>query len=221
VLMFTSPGPGDGKTSVTLGVARAFAELGLAVIAIEADLRRPTFARHAEVSSSAGLTGVLAGSPLADELLWLDAATMRAKDVAPGTPGTVGLLPAGELPANPQRVLSDPVVGVIVEMARSMADIVLIDTAPVGTVNDATALARAVEGVVVVARLNHTSKDAARRASRSLGSLGADRLGVVVTDAGSAERHDYYYSSDQKPAAPPVPPAKAPRVRSGARDGAG
>ena len=85
--MFTSPGPGDGKTSVTIGVARAFAELGLSVIAIEADLRRPKFARHADVSSSAGLTAVLAGSPVADELLWLDAGTMRATDVVPGAPG--------------------------------------------------------------------------------------------------------------------------------------
>ncbi len=64
-------------------------------------------------------------------------------------------------------------------------------SAPLGTVNDAAMLARLVEGVVVVTRLNHTTKDAARRTSRTLGNLAADELGLVVTDASGGERHAY------------------------------
>src|SRR5439155_6000302 len=79
VLMVTSPGPGDGKTSVTLGTARALAQLGLRVIAIEADLRRPTFGRYVTLGSSVGLTGILGGEhTLAEELVWLDVMTFEA-----------------------------------------------------------------------------------------------------------------------------------------------
>ncbi len=215
--MVTSPGPGDGKTSVTLGVARAYAQLGLSVIAIEADLRRPAFGRYADVSGSAGLTGAVDGSPVAEELIWLDARTLkptRGDDAAAG--GAIGLLPAGKVPDNPQRVLSDPAMNLVIEVAREIADVVLIDTAPVGTVNDATMLARIVEAVVVVTRLNQTNKDAARRANRTLRNLDTELLGLVVTDSGGGERHAYYAAA----AAADVP-APAERARSGVQGGRG
>jgi capsular exopolysaccharide synthesis family protein len=213
VVMITSPGPAEGKTSVTLGVARAYASLGLSVVVIEADLRRPAFGRYADVSGSGGLTAVLAGGAVARELIWLDPATLQPSDGEAGEGGAIGLLPAGVLPDNPQRTLSDPGMSLVVEVARTLADIVLVDTAPVGTVNDATMIARLVEGVALVARLNQTTKDAARRATRTLGHLGADVLGVVVTDAGGSERHSYYA------AAPAVRPLPAERSRTGVPGG--
>lgn len=214
VIMITSPGPGDGKTSVTLGLARAYAQLGLSVIAIEADLRRPSFARYADTSTSAGVTGVLAGSPLASELIWLDSTMLQPADDDSGG-GAVGLLPAGELPRNPQRALSDSAMRDLVEVSRALADVVLIDTAPVGTVNDATMVDRVVEGVAIVVRLKQTTIDAARRTNRTLANLQAERLGLVVTDAGGASR-DAYYTATPAPASAPVK-----RARSAARDGVG
>jgi succinoglycan biosynthesis transport protein ExoP len=216
VIMITSPGPGDGKTSVTLGVARAYAQLGLSVIAIEADLRRPAFGRYADVSGSAGLTGVLSGAAVARELIWLDVDTLRPARDDSGGHGAFGLLPAGELPDNPQRSLSDPAMNVVIEVARTLADVVLVDTAPIGTVNDATMLARSVEGVALVARVHQTTKDAARRASRTLRNLGSELLGVVVTDAAAGERHGYYSSTAVAPA-PSLPPSGA--ARSGVQGG--
>lgn len=219
VLMVTSPGPGDGKTSVTLGVARAYAQLGLTVIMIEADLRRPSFGRFTDVTTSGGLTSALGGSAVAHELIWLDANSLQVTGQAAGDRGFIGVLPAGALPDNPQRALSDPAMTLVVEEARDLADIVLIDTAPVGTVNDATMLRQVAEGVVIAARLNHTTKDAARRANRTLRNLGVEMLGVVVTDAGAGARHSYYAAMPATPApTTSVEPAHE-RTRSGARGG--
>ena len=214
VLMITSPGPADGKTSVTLGVARAYAQLGLRVIMLEADLRRPSFGRFADVTKSAGLAGVLAGSPVANELIWLDAATLKSSDV--GDRGAIGVLPAGALPDNPQRALSDQALPLVVEEASEIADLVLIDTAPVGTVNDATMLRHVARGVVIVCRLSQTTKDAARRANRALRNLDVEILGLVITDAGGGERHSYYYAATPGTAEPP-----RERARSGALGGSG
>ena len=206
VIMITSPSPADGKTSVTIGVARAYARLGLRVVVIEADLRRPAFARYTDVSFSAGLTGVLRGGSVADELLWLDADTLLQTDGDTGSAGAIGILPAGDVPDNPQRTLSDPGVRLIIDIARTMSDIVLIDSAPLGTVNDAAVLAPHVEGVALVARLNQTTRDAARRAMRTVRNMEAKVLGVVVTDA-AGEQHVYY-------------PSNAPRAATGAPAGA-
>jgi Mrp family chromosome partitioning ATPase len=213
VLMVTSPSPGEGKTSVTIGLARSLARLGFSVIAIEADLRRPAFGRYGDMSGSKGLTGVLAGSPLPRQLVWLDADSLKPTDEGAGASGSVALLPAGELPDNPQRALSDPKMSVVIELARSMADVVLIDTAPVGTVNDAAMLAPLAEGAAIVARLNQTTKDAARRAVRTRRSLDVELLGLVVTDARGGDRHHYYTAKS----APSLAPAGA---RGGEQDGA-
>lgn len=200
VIMITSPSPGDGKTSVTIGVARAYARLGLSVVVIEADLRRPSFARYADVSHSTGVTGVLAGSTLDSALLWLDADTLYQSAGNASVRGAIGILPAGTVPKNPQRALSDPKMRLLVDATRQMADIVLVDSAPLGTVNDATILAPLVDTIALVARLNHTTKDAARRAVRTVENVSTRALGVIVTDAGAPERH--VYESSNSAAAP-------------------
>ncbi len=194
VLVVTSPGPAEGKTSVTLGLASALARLGLRVLAIEADLRRPGFSRYAPLPPSAGLTGMLTGTAvLAQELITLDAMTWHpvGRDANNGQP-TISVLPAGELPVTPQRMLGGVQMDSLVRVARSMADVVLLDTAPVGTVNDAVGLFPMADAVAVVVRLGQTNRDAARRALRVLRSPGIDVAGVVVTDAGSSAQYGYY-----------------------------
>ena len=206
VLMVTSSGPAEGKTSVTFGVARACARLGLKVIAIEADLRHPSFARFTEVSSSPGLAGVLDGSTMvAKALIRLDVDTLQGTKNGAVGGGEVAVLPAGALPDNTQQVLSDPGIGRTIEVARSMADVVLIDTAPVGTVNDAVALTSLVDGVLMVVRLNQTTKEAGRRALRVMNNVDAPLDGLVVTDAGAAETSVYYATAPGPHDAPGTP----------------
>jgi succinoglycan biosynthesis transport protein ExoP len=206
VVLVTSPSPGDGKTSVTFGLARALARLNLRVIAVEADLRRPAFGRHADVQDSVGLTGVLNGSPLEQELVWLDAGTL-APPVrgAAEEPGQIAVLPAGDLPGNPQSTLSQPGMRAVIEAARARADVVLIDTAPIGTVNDPITMTRLVDAVVLVARLNQTTKDAGRRALRVLRNMGLPLTGVVATGAASGHRYDYYSAESDGQESPPEP----------------
>ena len=195
VLMVTSPSPEDGKTSVSLGVARALARLGSRVILIEADLRRPSIARYVGLPQTGGLTSLLqgTGSHLAHEVTWLDATTMQPVTLGDLKEGlSFAVLPAGSVPPNPQRLLARPEMTEIVETARSLANIVIIDTPPIGTVNDSVTLARLVDSIVVVARLNKTTKDGARRALRVLRNVSAQLLGVVVTDADLGDYHGYY-----------------------------
>ncbi len=79
VLLMTSPGAGDGKTTVTLGLARALALLGKSVIAVEADLRHPRFAERLRLEQGPGFSGVAGGAvDLADALVDVNVATQRA-----------------------------------------------------------------------------------------------------------------------------------------------
>ena len=195
VVLTTSPSPEEGKTSVTLGLARALARLGQRVIVIEADLRRPSMATRAPLEGSRGLSGMLSSSEaiLAAELVWLDATTMEPVTVESMDDAlTLAVLPAGPVPAHAPRLLASPAMASVAETARALADVVLIDTAPIGTVNDAVTLARFVDKVIVVARLNRTTKDAARRALRVLRNLDIELTGVAVTDAPVDGQYAYY-----------------------------
>lgn len=192
-LMITSSAPAEGKTSTTFGIAQACARLGLRVIAIEADLRRPAFGRYANVSGAQGVAGVLDGTALLiDELLTLDGHDLKPYRNGAAQDGTVAVVPAGPLLDNPQQALSRPAMRALIDEARALADVVLIDTSPIGTVNDAVALTGLVDGVVLVVRLNSTTKDAARRAMRVLTNVGAPAYDVVVTDATGVQSADYY-----------------------------
>lgn len=209
-LMVTSPGAAEGKTSVTLGLARALTLLGQRVIAIEADLRRPAFRRLADlpVSASGGVTSILnGGASLSEELVWLDASTMRPVTMAGVREQlSFAVLPAGVTPGNPQTALSRPAMAELIIQARSLADVVLIDTAPLGTVNDAITLANLVDGVILVARLNRTTKDSARRALRALRNLEITLPGVIVTDVEAAPDEPYYAEEpDRGSRVPSVP----------------
>ncbi len=190
-IMITSPGPAEGKTSVTLGTARALAALDLRVIAVEADLRRPTFAKYG-IGRGAGLSTVLAGvSDVDSSLIEVDATTLTRVEGTPSARArTFHVLPAGPVPPNPQALLARPMMTHVIEDARAMADVVLVDVPPLGTVNDPVTLANLVDGVVLVAHLGRTTRDASRRTLRLLANVDARLLGVVL--AGTAPGEGYY-----------------------------
>jgi capsular exopolysaccharide synthesis family protein len=193
VLMISSSVPAEGKTTVTLGLAHACSRLGLRVVAIEADLRQPTFLKHVEAGSVGGLASVIDGSTtLFEELVRVEGQTPRRSSSALSREGSLAVVPAGRPPANPQLALSRATMRRAVEDARSIADVVLIDTAPMGTVNDAVVLTELVDGVVFVVRLKHTTAAAAHRARRLLTNLGCPLSGLVVTDAEGTEGAGYY-----------------------------
>jgi succinoglycan biosynthesis transport protein ExoP len=198
VLMVTSAMPEEGKTTVSLGLARALAQLGQRVIVLEADLRRPAFRRYVDLPASGGLAQVLAGaSELGDELIWLDATSQEPvtlDDLEEGL--SFALLPVGDAPLNAQRALASPAMASVLEQARALSDIVIIDTAPIGTVNDAATLIDHVDAALVVSRLNRTTRDAARRTKRVLGNLGVALAGVVVTDGTMVSDGYYHYDTD-------------------------
>ena len=194
VIMITSGGPAEGKTSVTLELARGLARLGQTVVAIEADFRRPAFARYLALPPGGGSFDVLTRrAELDDMLVAINAETMDpAEDLAGVSAATVfEVLPAGQAIVTPQRVLAGPNFASMLEQVSKAFDIVLVDTAPVGAVNDALPLLELVQQTIVVARFTDTTRDQARRVRRLLDNFDPEVLGLVLT--GTPTRGADYY----------------------------
>ena len=217
-VLISSPVPGDGKTTVATNLARAMARSGKDVILVDADLRRPQVTTRFHLSGTAGLGGVLVSEAS------LEAAMLELAVEVPGG-GRLRVLPAGHPPPNPSELLASQRMKRLVEQLTEMSDLVIIDSTPLLTVSDSLPLIEVVSGVVAVARLNATSKDALKRFERVIANAEGTLLGTVATGAAAAGLYGGYaygYRPDSSangstPGGVAKPRRRLPRPRKGRR----
>ncbi len=191
-VVITSPGQQDGKTTVVVRLAVEMARAGKAVVLVEADLRRPQVARRLNLDVRAdGLASVLVGErSLSEVLLSYPLADDSHVDATPG--GALLVLPGGPIPPNPSELISSQSMERVLDALEDQADLVLVDTPAALAVSDALALLPSVSGVVIVARLNRTTRAAVRRLQQIIATANGIALGVVATGTAAREGYEGY-----------------------------
>ena len=176
-----SPLQGDGKTTVATHLARAVAWAGNDVALLDLDLRHPQAHRRLGCEAGDGVASLLVGKKRIDEVL---------VDVEVDA-GRLQLVPAGEPPPNPSELISSQRMRSLLIQLSVRMDLVIIDTPPALEVADAIPLLEQVSGVILVARLGRTSRDAIQRLSAVISAAGGKLLGVVATGAKHGGLYDY------------------------------
>lgn len=168
IIVATSPTGGEGTTTTVAHLAAALGEIGRSVVVMSGDLRHPTLHLYFDRAQEPGLTDVLRGAPDARRLTDLNllTAVRGVRFVASGAPVR-----------NPAPLLDR--IGDHLRDARDMADVVLIDAAPLIT-SDGADVARHADSVLLVVRAGRTSVGAARRSVELLERLGIRVLGAVL-----------------------------------------
>jgi capsular exopolysaccharide synthesis family protein len=156
----------------------ALARAGRDVILIDADMRRPAAAARLGVDPEAsGLGQVLTGQVRLDEVL-------VEHDLGDQSgPGKLRILPPGPPPPNPSELIASQRMRELLKELEQQSDLVVLDTNPLLSVSDSLPLLDAVSGIVIVGRLNGTSKDAVRRLQRTIANAHGTMLGVVATNS--------------------------------------
>lgn len=168
VILVTSPNPSEGKTTTSANLAAAFADTGRRVLAVDADFRRPTLAKF--MAPVANLD-----DPHAPSATRIEGVSFLA---APHDVGAVG--------------------DTVFELRKLIAhhqnhfDIVIVDTPPMLTTNDAIDLLAAADATLLVLRAGRTRTNSAQRAATVLSRLRADVLGVVLNGCDRKEMENYY-----------------------------
>lgn len=190
-VLITSADSGEGKSTLSLNLARAAASGDdRRILLVEAEMRRPSVSRMIGLDPLAGLAELLSHSQdLASGLRELVVSAKGPDDES--IPARVDVLVAGAPPPNPLELLESQRMSDLLEVADSLYDLVIIDTPPIGVVSDAIALVHQVDGVVVVTRIGHTRRDHATSVIKQLRRLRAHLLGVVVNGTRSGQE-DYY-----------------------------
>jgi capsular exopolysaccharide synthesis family protein len=183
-ILVTSPGPGDGKTTVAANLAATFAERGKEVLLLSCDFRRPRLHRVFGLKNEEGLVDALQDGH--------SGPILNGRVVATHVKG-VSLVPSGPPPEKPGEMLGSPAMRLAMAEARSRADVVIVDSAPILTTSDAAHLVPDVDAVLVVARGGRTTADVATRTAELLSGLRAPVAGVTLNAASDMALPRRYY----------------------------
>lgn len=183
VVLVTSAIPGEGKSTVAAGLARAAALAGQRVALVETDLRRPTFHHQFDLGEDTrGLSTALVGGGSVLPLL---------RPVLPALPNLLAL-PSGPTPPNAGELLRSPTMTQVLGDLGIAVDLVILDAPPLLPVADSRGLLEnpAVDAAIIVGRTFHLSRDEAKRTRAIIERFTVPR-GLVVNGVRD-EEIDYY-----------------------------
>ncbi len=207
---------GNGTTTVARGLAEAAARMGARVLLLEADLRSPALAGRLGLRPGPTFPDVLSGAaPMDVAIQSVDVGVPAGQ--APGRK-TLDVLACGPAPSNPGELLESHAMEIVLDRARSIYDLVVIDAPPPTVVSDPLSLLGRADGVLVVSWVGRSLRTEADRLYRTLLGSGAARLGLIANGVRPGALGSYEGTSD-KVATAPLPPGPAP-VNGGSPSGA-
>jgi polysaccharide biosynthesis transport protein len=174
ILLVTSTTRNEGRTTMTIALARSMAQSGLRVLLIDADFEHPTMSHLLGTRSDAvGFSDLLAGRAGYQNVIASDPAS------------TAQFIPAGRDYA--VSVLGSPGFQQVIDGLCRTYDVVLMDCAPVGKSADAHMLARVADLCLYAVRWNSTETQRVIGGLRRIAvSGGRGGIGVVITRANSS-----------------------------------
>lgn len=188
VLVVTSAGPSEGKTTTSVNLATAFAESGSKVLLIDADVRNPSVSKKIDIEGTIGLTHLITNRVSSQ-----DAIQRYWKP-------NLHILPAGKQNMNPSVLLNSRAMKALIDQVAQAYDYVIIDTAPMQVANDAAVFAKEGPSLLLVACVGATEKKTLRQTEQELETLGIKAAGISMNCVEYEKPHKsgyyYYYGED-------------------------
>jgi capsular exopolysaccharide synthesis family protein len=206
VVAITSGRPKEGKSTIALALAAAYASAGGRTLLIECDLRRPSVVVPVEdPHRRGGLSAVLAREiGFGEAISHVDGDALGLDDDS-----QLDCLLAGSSPPNPTELLESNAMREVIAQARQEYQHVILDTAPLLVVPDTAPLVQNADGTILVVRLGSSHRSDLRRSQQLLDQLQGRVLGVVCNFSVESTSDDYGYGYSYDGARPP---AEEPRA---------
>ena len=215
-ILVTSPGNGEGKSSVALSLAESFTRANYRTLLVDADLRQPVIAREYNLDDKRHM-------PLRTHLE-NPHGSYEAAHVGVNLAQTLDIIPTFRAAPSPTELLSLGFPDCLASWQKDY-DVIVIDSAPLLDVADTLTIAPLCTGTVLVASLEDTDPQKIEDAVELLQRSGVRIFGLAATFVGrSSTRSSYRYNRDatdlleeREPAAPNKLPTTAANLRNGGR----
>ncbi len=182
VICVTSCTPNEGKSSVAMEMAKAFAEAGRKTLLIDADMRKSVLVgRYKTGAVRLGLTHVLVGREKLSDVI---CSTNFPK---------LYMVFAGPVPPNPSELLGSESFEALIAKVRELFDMVIVDTPPLGSVIDAAVAAKKCDGTILIIENNSVSYRFAQNVKDQLEKSGSRILGVVLNKVDMSSKSYGHY----------------------------
>lgn len=182
LLLVTSTVAGEGKSLTASNLAIAFAQAGSKVVLVDTDLRRPTIHKLFGLSNDKGFTNLVLTGP-----------ANLSSIIKPTSVPNLAVITAGSLPPNPSELLTGVHAARLLDVLAEVADVVVLDSPPVGVVTDAVVLANRADRVLLVVDWGSTRRDAVLRTVQNLNKVGAKISGTILNRVQDKHADGYYY----------------------------
>jgi capsular exopolysaccharide synthesis family protein len=176
IIAITAARPDEGKTTLTVALARGLAAGGQSVLAIDGDVRQPSFDTIFGAGGALGLTDFLAGAASLDEIILAD----------PLSP--LHIIGAGRQGQDALSLFLSPALPALLAQLRDRYDLVLIDVPPAFALAEASVLASLADGALLCVRWAKTPGRVVQAAVLLLAEARVTLLGAALTRVNAA-RH--------------------------------
>lgn len=168
VVAVTSALPDEGKTTISMCLARVAAMSGQKVCVVDCDLRKQSINDVIDIETDVGILQVLAG-----EAPWRSAIVKDPNSDA-------HVLPIAASGFTPRDVFGSDAMGNLIEELRAHYDLVILDCAPILAVAETRIVVGRADTTVLIARAGRTAIGAMRAAVMQTEAAGGNVLGIAL-----------------------------------------
>ena len=172
-LMLTSALPGEGKSTLLLGLAVSAAHMHRRVLLIDANLRKPSLHKILQLSNDWGLS-----------LLLIDDTNTHLKDYIQPIHPAIDVLTAGPTPEDTVKLLSSDRMKELLKLFEQTYDLVLIDTPPILKTVDTRLIASVCDGIAIVSRIGQVTRTELTQATEIFSKSQLNLIGIIANEAG-------------------------------------
>lgn len=185
VILITSPEPGEGKSTTSVNLAISLARTGLKTLLVDCDLRQPVLdILLTSAQRKIGLTRVLENEiKISDSII-------------DTTEENLDLMPSGSPVRQAPELLGSEGMHKLLTILKKKYKIIILDSPPVLPVTDTSVLSGMADIVVMVSKINGSTKTSIRHATETLKKVDANILGAILIGVSPKDKYTYseYFS---------------------------
>ncbi len=169
--VLTSSIPGEGKSLSSFLLAKTLSEIGVKVLLVDSDMRKPQLHIRLGLDNIRGLSNYLIGDCQLDDIF-------QDLDNCPN----LKIITAGTKPPNPINLLSSDKLKEFFDLLENTekADFILIDSPPAIGLSDSALLSKYSDGVLFMVSISKVDRNLPKEAYRLIRSRGSEVVGIIT-----------------------------------------